>query len=153
MKISRSARWPLGLALVLVASLVHANAPATQYTVANGTVTDTKTGLVWQQVDDGNMYTWPLAKTHCTGLSLNGGGWRVPTVKELQTIVDDEVTTPPTIAPVFTSFGRNPSVATGFYWSTTPVVGAPSLALVVEFDDGNTNANGFTNACRVRCVR
>ncbi len=158
MKTSRWSRFALVLALVpvlalaLIPSLGSADAPVGQYTVATATVTDKKTHLVWQRVEDGNVYTWANAKTHCASLNAVsfGGfstGWRIPTIKELQTIVDDEVATTPTIDPVFTG------TVAGVYWSTTPVASTPSAAWYVPFDNGSTDFDGMTNANRVRCVR
>ena len=58
------------------------NAPDNRYTVASGTVYDTKTKLTWQQVVPWTTYSWADAKTYCAGLSLAGTGWRLPTVKD-----------------------------------------------------------------------
>jgi hypothetical protein len=57
-------------------------------TVANGTVHDPKTGLTWQQMPPPDTYTQAGALQYCAGLSLDGGGWRLPTIKELATIAD-----------------------------------------------------------------
>jgi hypothetical protein len=50
---------------------------------ADGVVKDTKTGLEWVAGPDGNM-TWLQARDWVRGLSIDGGGWRMPTVKELE---------------------------------------------------------------------
>jgi hypothetical protein len=47
----------------------------------NGTVLDTKTGLMWAVYDNGTSTTWQEAKEYCEQYS--GGGytdWRMPTV-------------------------------------------------------------------------
>jgi len=148
MKSSQSARWPLAASLVFIASLSSADAPPGRYTVAANTVTDTKTGLVWQRVDDGNTYAWAAAGTHCTALSLDGNGWRLPTEKELQTIVDDTQLTAPMIDPVFTN------TASSEYWSATPWGGSPTfVAWFVNFTSGTTLNTQMTTASHVRCVR
>lgn len=55
----------------------------------DGTVTDDATGLMWQQADDGKTRDWPGALGYCEALNLAGkGDWRLPNVKELQSIVD-----------------------------------------------------------------
>jgi hypothetical protein len=94
MKSFRWTRYPLAATFVLMVMLAHADAPVGRYIVANGTVTDMKTHLVWQQRDDGMTRTWDSAGTYCAGLSLDGEGWRLPTIKELQTIVDYSKTNP-----------------------------------------------------------
>src|SRR4051812_45398658 len=81
------------LSVVLVAAPAPASAPAGRYTITGGVVHDSKTGLNWQQAAKQTAYTWANALTYCSGnvAALPGTGWRLPTVKELQTIVDDSV--------------------------------------------------------------
>ena len=52
---------------------------------ANGIVYDTKTGLDWYADPDKDT-TWNEAKRWVAGLSVDGGGWRMPTRKELRAI-------------------------------------------------------------------
>jgi len=71
------------------------------------TVTDTSTGLVWQRDGSGPRAgcsgksglpcTWSEAIAYCTGLNLDGSGWRLPTKDELVSIVDTTVTSGPEI--------------------------------------------------------
>ena len=51
----------------------------------NGIVKDTKTGLEWFVGPDRNT-TWDEAKSWAESLSIDGGGWRLPTLKELGTL-------------------------------------------------------------------
>jgi len=54
----------------------------------DGTVTDTGTGLMWQQRGPG-AYTWQEALSNCENLSLAGyDDWRLPNIHELQSLVD-----------------------------------------------------------------
>ncbi|MDP6044176.1 MAG: DUF1566 domain-containing protein [Phycisphaerae bacterium] len=54
-----------------------------------GTVTDAATGLVWQLADSAKTMNWKQALAYAEGLKLAGrDDWRLPNVKELQTIVD-----------------------------------------------------------------
>ena len=55
-----------------------------------GTARDVKTGLTWQRVaPTTGRRKLADAKTYCaTGTGLSGTGWRLPTVKELLTLVD-----------------------------------------------------------------
>jgi len=51
----------------------------------NGTVTDTQTGLMWADKDNGSQINWYDAKIYCEGYSGGGkSGWRMPTVAELE---------------------------------------------------------------------
>jgi hypothetical protein len=55
----------------------------------DGTVTDTCTGLMWQEADDGNTRTWCNALDYCENLPLAGfNNWRLPNLRELQSIID-----------------------------------------------------------------
>ncbi|HAJ26296.1 MAG TPA: hypothetical protein DCG53_03480 [Syntrophus sp. (in: bacteria)] len=50
----------------------------------DGTVTDTQTGLMWANSDNGSNIDWYNAKSYCEGYSGGGkSGWRMPTTDEL----------------------------------------------------------------------
>jgi hypothetical protein len=51
---------------------------------ANGVVLDSKTGLEW--VADPSERDWDKAKSWVQGLNIDGGGWRMPTLEELETL-------------------------------------------------------------------
>lgn len=56
---------------------------------SNGTVTDYATGLTWTQNDSGNGMNYETALNYCENLDYAGTtDWRLPNVKELQSIVD-----------------------------------------------------------------
>ena len=55
----------------------------------DGTVADTKTGLMWAAKDNGSPINWPNAISYCQNYS--GGGhtdWRMPTLDELVSLYD-----------------------------------------------------------------
>ena len=57
---------------------------------ANGTVKDTKTGLMWAAKDNGKSINWKNAKRYCE--NYRGGGytdWRMPTQDELAGLYDE----------------------------------------------------------------
>ncbi|KAA3663344.1 MAG: DUF1566 domain-containing protein [Chloroflexi bacterium] len=55
----------------------------------NGTISDSATGLMWQQNDSGSGKIWSDALTYCETLSIGGhDDWRLPNAKALQSIVD-----------------------------------------------------------------
>jgi len=117
----------------------------------DGTVTDTNTGLVWQQ--DGSTYnTWEEALSYCENLTLAGyNDWRLPNVNELQSLVDYSRHNP-AIDPVFSNTVSS-SYPSGYWSSTTYVIG-PGYAWVVSFDHGYIRVNDKRdyNSC-VRAVR
>ena len=58
----------------------------------DGTVTDTKTGLMWAAMDNGSNISWLNAKAYC--LNYSGGGyidWRLPTLAELKRLYEPGV--------------------------------------------------------------
>ncbi len=52
---------------------------------ANGIVKDTKTGLEWKAGPDKNT-NWDQARSWVQSLNLDGGGWRMPTMDELENL-------------------------------------------------------------------
>ena len=128
------------------------SAPAGRYTYpAAGTVYDTKTKLTWQQTVPSATYAWADAKTYCAGVgaTLSGTGWRLPTMKELQTIVD-ELRRNPAVDP--TAFPGTPS---NFFWSSSPATFtvSPTLGWYVNFSLGESRYFNPTASFHVRCVR
>ncbi len=113
----------------------------------NGTVTDNKTGLVWQQGEPGYM-TWGSALSYCEGLSLGGNSdWRLPNIKELESLTDDTRYYP----AIDTTFFPGASVSN--YWSSTTYARYPYYAWYVYFNDGYVSYyNKYSYDC-VRCVR
>lgn len=93
----------------------------------DGTITDISTGLMWMQDDNGQAISWADALNYAETFSFAGyDDWRLPDVKELQSIVDytraPSVTNSAAIDPLFnctqiTDEGGN--VNFPFYWSST----------------------------------
>jgi hypothetical protein len=137
----------VALATVALARSADANAPAGRYTTSSGTVYDTKTKLTWQQAVAPGTYAWAGAKAYCAGLNLGGTGWRLPTIKELQTIVDDSQTNPSIDTTAF------PSTPADWFWSSSPLAGSSSVAWGVSFNDGVTANGDVSDTSLVRCVR
>jgi hypothetical protein len=138
------------LSLLLAPGWAPAAAPAGRYTTAaGGIVKDNKTGLYWQQAAAPMTYSFASAMTYCSSntAALPGSGWRLPTVKELLTLVDDSVASPgPTIdASAF------PSTPANDFWSSTSA-GASSDAWYVNFFNGSATAFSI-RVGNVRCVR
>jgi hypothetical protein len=125
---------------------------ASRYTVNPATVpvsvADNRTGLVWQQAISASTHTFASAKTACTML---GSGWRLPTKKELLTLVDPTVplgTAVPAIDPI--AFPNTPPEA--FLWSSSPLAGSADSAWGVQVTGIAVNRPD-TSLYNVRCVR
>ena len=111
---------------------------------------DEKSGLVWQ--DDGAVAieskSYAEAKAYCAALEVDGfGDWRLPTLRELYTIVD---------------LARDrPALKAGFavrsdawFWSATPYAGDPKReAWQLSFAYGEAEPVRMDRALHVRCVR
>jgi len=112
------------------------------------TVTDNNTGLMWQQGEGGEK-TWEDAISYCEGLSLAGHtDWRLPNIKELNSITDYNIYNP----PIDTNFF--PEVNVPNYWSSTTRASHSSYAWNVYYIYGNiSNCGKSTNSLYVRCVR
>jgi Protein of unknown function (DUF1566) len=127
---------------------VRAPAPtcgAKRYEVQPGAlVADHATGLVWQRALDPGSYTYPDARAYCAGL---GAGWRVPSLKELQTIVEDTDEFP-AIDP--DAFPDTPSVD---FWTSSLDASGSGSAWYVDFFYGASDNDVQTRTYRVRCVR
>ena len=101
----------------------------------NGTVTDTSTGLMWQQATAGAT-NWNAAINYCEGLVLGGhSDWRLPNRNELQSLVDYSTYIPAIDATAF------PNTTYSLYWSSTTLDLYSGSAWGVEFDDGDVAYN------------
>jgi hypothetical protein len=136
------------IALVSIIGTAAANAPAGRYTVSGGSVLDNKTGLIWQQTMPTATMSWADAKTYCAGLgaTLGSANWRLPTIKELLTIVDTTQSAGPFLDPIAFP-GKMPT----FVWSASPVVSTPTYAWTLY--DGGTGTVAMVESIAVRCVR
>jgi hypothetical protein len=119
----------------------------------DGTVTDINTGLMWQTGEEGGYKTWPQAVLYCENLRLpdNASGytdWRLPNVKELESIIDDSRYDPAVDTTFF------PSAYARGYWSSTTAANIPDNALGVAFYSGSiTYRYKDEFGYDVRCVR
>ncbi len=141
--------------VVLVAAASHANAPSGRYTFPSpGVVFDNETKLTWQQsMTGGSNLTLANATTNCSNLSLSGGSWRLPTIKELQTIIDYSQAGGPTAMLDSLAF---PSAPTSYEWAITPDANSPGgggYAWVVMFVNGLARPYNGTATAAARCVR
>ncbi|MFZ5440651.1 MAG: DUF1566 domain-containing protein [Myxococcota bacterium] len=122
----------------------------TNYAVSNGVVTDLLTGLEWEQVASPTQVTQALAAATCATLSLQGSGWRLPTLIELESLVDYTVANPSINTTVF------PGTAGQYYWTSTRRFGATATFWIVYFfwgSSGVLSTASPTTTAQVRCVR
>lgn len=126
----------------------------TLYTqVAPGEMQDNLTGLVWQQASSAAAVPFADAAGVCAALSLNGHAWRLPSIKELSTLVNE---TPPItkVSPAIDTETFPDTPANVPYWSSSLFNSQPATAhnpWVINFLDGFTQSSA--TSARVKCVR
>lgn len=128
--------------------MVRADAPMGRYIIpAAGTVYDTRTRLTWQQDAVRIWYTWAGATTYCKNLALAGDGWRLPSIRELMTLVDVRQRAP-AIDPKFF-----PNTQNAYFWTSSLLARDPTKAWYVYFSYGYSYAISVSFNNAVRCVR
>ncbi len=138
----------------------------------DGTVTDLNTKLIWQKTPPGTLYRWSDAAGYAKNLKLAGhNDWRVPTMKELYSIVDFRGTMrtrTPYIDTKYFDF-EYPDPSSGLrdmdvqYWSSNEYVGTTMhgdiSAFGFNFADGRIKSyptgkgRGPAKRTYIRCVR
>ncbi len=144
---------------------IPATTPTNRFTInKNGTVSDTKTGLMWKTCSEGQSgtdcsggsaatYTWQLALQQAQTIN-NGGGfagysdWRVPNVKELLSIVEEQCIEP---SINLTVFPNTPYL--NVFWSSSPSADFSGNAWYVGFYGGGSDYGFKDYGNFVRLVR
>lgn len=145
---SKAASFLLRVALVLfgLLFLLVSFARADFVDNGNGTVTNTDTGLTWQQLGSESQMTWEEALNYASSLDLAGcTDWRVPNRKELQSIVDRSQRNPAIDSILF------PQTHAEFYWSSSKKRHS-GLVWGVEFYKGRNSLASFNSPHYVRVV-
>lgn len=128
---------------------------------SDGTITDTKTGLMWTQDDShvmlGKCLSWYQSKRYVDNLETGGfTDWRMPTIAELETIYieegsviayDNDSAFPLHLDPVFSPYGAY------WYWSSDDA--GSCCKRYMYFSNGSISGYVKTNctAGGVRAVR
>jgi hypothetical protein len=116
----------------------------------DATVTDNKTGRMWQKEDDGQEREWPDAESYCAGLSLGGhSDWRLPMMGELLSLWQNAGAKMEIRKAFF------PTMRFSFYWSSTEWDhNGPGGTWGITFYAGGLQGLGTgSKAGYVRCMR
>lgn len=160
------ARWTLrvvvpAFSVITVGVLARADAPPDQYDnfdLADTVITDAHTYLRWQRTVT-TQTDFPGAVAACNGLSLGTfpSGWRLPSYKELLTLVDESPhyeyeNGQMQVAIDGNAFPGTPVSNNGGYYWTSSASGTTNV-FVVEFHQGNANTQiSSGSSAYVRCV-
>lgn len=128
----------------------------------DGSVTDNLTGLVWlKNINCFGQQDWLVALTSASSLGdgacgltdgSNSGDWRIPNVKELQSIVSYQVPDPTLPAvdiwalPEGHPFVNLIRASPTYYWTSTTVARDTGItsAFVIQLNDGSTTTSRKT---------
>ena len=118
-------------------------APASRFTInGDGTVTDRQTSLIWARCPQGlsgedceegtlKSLTWPealnLNGTFPTSVTTGPTDWRLPNIKELQSLVERSCSNPAINAMVFPNSIPSAAFGTTFFWSASPATDATDV--------------------------
>jgi len=127
-------------------------------------VLDRETGLVWQQnptlTSINSTIDWLSAGRVCSSTNVsNRFGWRLPTLLELETLIDSSVPATGPALPSGNPFSNVHFEQGTYYWSATPFSDDTTLAWVVTFNVGDVNNFDFihpldkTSYYYIWCVR
>ena len=152
-------RW-LVLALLLTGAASSALAAKTYSDNGDGTVTDPTTGLIWMRCSMGqtwdgatctgmaSSHTWDQASALTGTVTFAGqSDWRLPNIRELQTIVDRSVYNPAIDAVAF------PNTPSSYFWSASAYAFNSDYAWYVHFYYGYASYYFKGSFSQVRLVR
>jgi hypothetical protein len=149
---------------------IEKSTPSADFSVHNdGTVTHHRTGLMWKSCVEGKEwaaetgtctensgnYTWKAALALPASVNTNGGyaghtDWRLPNIKELQTIVDYACYNPAINVVIFP---ETPSGDNHYHWSSSPAISESSKAWTLRFVQGIFYTRDRSEQNPVRLVR
>ena len=121
----------------------------TNHFTDNGdTVTDNLTQLVWQKIPNTAALTWEQALVYAEGLTIGTSlDWRLPNIKELQSLNNELATNPSVFSPYFSNVGIHN------YWSSTTLPNQPLSAWYWSTAFGITTYSAKTSTNYLICVR
>jgi hypothetical protein len=137
-------------------------APPNQYNaISTDEVQDNYTGLIWQRTGNSSGFiTWDQAVAYCSSLTLGGHTWRLPSVRELATLVDEAQVAPAINRTMFpsTQYGAR---SNNWYWASHAQRGSTTAWWGLNFDDGFTGFNAgatstawnYWTVAWAKCVR
>jgi hypothetical protein len=113
-------------------------------------VLDKETGLVWEQSPDATARHWDDAVSYCyTKYAGKRNGWRLPTMEELSSLIDQEQRPALPIGHPFSNIQAGPGQ---YYWTSTTYLGNNAV-WALKFMDGGSDSQNKGFAFNSWCVR
>ena len=114
-------------------------------------VLDKETQLVWEQSPVKTLHDWSDARFQCTSRTTGGRkAWRLPSVHELNSLIDPSVGAPGPTLPTGHPFSN---VQSSFYWSAATLANSAADAWAVHFGTGFVGTHFKGNILSAWCVR
>jgi hypothetical protein len=163
LRLLASRPWRIALGILAIALPATADAPTNppqyaQFDQQASEITDRFTLLVWDRRNIVKFNTPVLGQSYCASTVFPSNNGRVPTVKELLTLVDesphaeyDTSFKPPSVQRSIDALAFKDTPTDKPYWTSTAAPGGKFWT--VEFTSGKTEARSPTEALNVRCVR
>jgi hypothetical protein len=160
----------IGTAQTCKTASIPATTPTSQFTINNnGTVTDTKTGLMWKRCSEGqtwngatcrgSAFRFPWQAALQRAQTQNGIGfagfkdWRLPNAKELFSIVEKQCFEPAINLVIFPNTVTRVGIFLyGQFWSSS-LAPFDFSVWYVYFDQGRVDTEYNTSSLYVRLVR
>lgn len=130
--------------------------PTSRFIIENGTVFDTKTKLLWKHCAEGQVTrdnecmgeVSNVSWKHARAITDQDPAWRLPTIKELQSIVEDNCISPAINLSVF------PNTPNASFWSSTDgTYSFTGMPWYLDFGSGTTKMASEQEAAQHRKVR
>jgi hypothetical protein len=148
---------------LVVAAVARAGAPNDQYglfAMNTPTINDLRTGLTWQRSVSTQTFNFNDAAAYCAALSTAQPGltvgWRVPSYKELLTLVDEQPHTEyESLGLVEKWIDPNAFLGTPVsesFWTSSLYLPMFGFAYAVNFHTGTAAGEDMGHALFVRCV-
>jgi hypothetical protein len=117
-----------------------------RFAVTQAHARDTRTGHVWERYSPESKMKLDDARAHCASITADGGGYRLPSKAELETIVEKNAK--PTI-----DTAAFPGAPTDAFWTSSRHDGVTDFVTVIGFFMGNAYGAAPSQSNRVRCVK
>ncbi|GAB2886436.1 hypothetical protein GCM10027046_13480 [Uliginosibacterium flavum] len=147
-------------AVRLVRGSLLSEAGRYQFSADAQEVRDSRTGLTWRRCSEGQSwvgsscagsaatYTHAVALLRASSLAqASGKAWRMPNIKELESIVDYSRFNPAIDPAVF------PSATASLYWTSSPMASSSLYAWTLNFMVGGVESGDRDTAYPLRLVR